>query len=157
MSTCVVWFVFLWLKDYITRFVLTYLNIDLFIFCNYYSSLLVSFFIFLSSNLLPISCRCCLPSCRYGGSTVGHTHWRAPPMWLRWGLGRDTHGPPPCWGLRAGERPLWASQGPCPGRQGSRVNSQHWTRLYKLYSYLMTLIIIVIKLANYTIIYNMFF
>lgn len=37
------------------------------------------------------------------------------------------------------------------------ANSQHWTRLYKLYSYLMTLIIIVIKLANYTIIYKMFF
>lgn len=71
--------------------------------------------------LPPISCRCCLPSCRYGGGAVGHTRWRAPPMWLRWGWGRDTRGLPHCWGLQLGERPLWASRGPCPGRQRSRT------------------------------------
>lgn len=102
-------------------------------FCYYYLSLLLFVFIFLSSNLLPISCRRCLPSCQYGGGTVDRTHWRAPPMWLRWGWGRDTRGPPPCWGPRAGEKPLWASQGLCPGRRGSRANSQHWTGLCKLY------------------------
>lgn len=77
--------------------------------------------------LLPTSYGYCLPSCQCGGDRVGWRRQREQPRSLRWGWGMHRDDPHTLWTQEIYGRPLWASQGLCPGfkTQQTHQSVQH--------------------------------